>query len=912
MLSGSLFREYFRSRLAKGEILPPPLHPKDDFEGEAPISDSTPSEPTALEDSPEDGEDTDTQAAAGGNGEASPNTSQHEEKARAYWNKVIEYITKRITLLDFRFVISKDKDTFQRELKELVGSDNMHLLDIIGAMNVGFHNLYYHLRTGGGCLPNIIMSTYIWNIVYSLCDPDYQAKAAQLCGYIPHPECFLAGYIKDVLVYDDDLVNYFDSVIEAGFAEIFRQVFGVDDHSSSVARRFNRGLLTDEEVAALKDLLLKIRIKGGTTCAKMRQLIKAIMDRLLSKDITGIDTEEEAFDLLPGILRRLRARHASDPTVGVDAMMEDEGKEEEAEEEMEDEEEDTDDDDGTDYSVYVDACYDTYKELINQCDKKSRENIYKLVAKLRSLYKGSAKTGLMQTLASKLFGIGGLDSDCENEQITAKLEECMEAEGGASDDILVAFTKLHKYAPEVVNDLISLAEKLRNMYLGSILGVETSRLMRSLANSILGTLGKDCEDRDVLSVLQKLKRLHEDKSQDSEIDSSSDASSHDEQNGDFIAECLVAYTALVDHAPRFLSSDNFDSLVNSLQSMYRGSILGGETSRLMRSLATSIFGSLGETCNDDDVVTELKRLKSLHDDVNQETDESEDESNDDKQSNSSASSDNESGESDGSRPEEAFAALVGHAPQYADPNCFASLATKLRSMFMGSKTSGLMHTLASAMLDQFKADGLGDTIIDKLESLHQQYKSSLNNDGRGSSGGGFVSRRSSSEFDVTVREAYLALVTHKPGISDDFSSLVSLISYYSLNDEATFKQNLKQLKKYIQDNFNNPNGRFANSDVKFVYSRKADGSFDSLYVWWSAVIGYATHHGLVPQYKKASGEQLRRLREILGDNFDNYPSIDAAIEAAKSQKHEKKDTAATKKKKGKRRFKRLFGSNNTE
>ena len=139
MLPGSLFREYFRSCFEKGEDPPSPLQLEEDFEGEAPISDSTPSEPTALEDSPADGdtqpEDTsETQAAAGGNGEASPNTSQHEMKARAHWNKVIKYITKRITLLDFRFVISKDKDTFQQELKELVGSDNMHLLDIIGGM----------------------------------------------------------------------------------------------------------------------------------------------------------------------------------------------------------------------------------------------------------------------------------------------------------------------------------------------------------------------------------------------------------------------------------------------------------------------------------------------------------------------------------------------------------------------------------------------------------------------------------------------------------------------------------------------------------------------------------------------------------------------------------------------------------
>ena len=613
---------------------------------------------------------------------------------------------------------------------------------------------------------------------------------------------------------------------------------------------------------------MEIRIKGGTTCGNMRTLIKAIMDRLLSKD-TDIDTEEEAFDLLPGILRRLRARYASDPKV------EDEGKEEE----VEDEEEDTDDDDDTDYSVYVDACYKTYKALIEQCDKKSRQGINKLVAKLRSLYKGSAKTGLMKTLASELFGIGGLDSDCKTEQITAKLDglkSSMEEEGGASDDILVAFTKLLKYAPEVVNDLISLAEKLRNMYLGSILGVETSRLMRSLATSIFGSLGETCNDDDVVTELKRLKLLHDDVSQ--ETDESEDESSSDDKQSNSSASSdndssssgesdgsspEEAFAALVGHAPQYADPNCFASLATKLRSMFMGS----KTIGLMQTLASNIFGNLGEDCTDDDVVTELKRLKS-----------------------------------DGSSSEEAaFAALVEHVPQYADVSSFASLATKLRSTFMGSKTSGLMHTFARAMLDQFGADGLGDTILDKLESLHQQYKSSLNNDDSDSD-----SHHSSSEFDDTVYEAYLALITHKPSISEDFSSLASLISYYSLNDEATFKQNLKQLKKYIQDNFK-PNGRFANSNVKFVYSRKADGSRDSLYNWWSAVIGYATYLRFAPIYKKASGEQLTKLREILGNNFDDYEAIDAVIEAAKSQKHEKIDTAATKKKRGKRMLGSVFG-----
>ena len=216
MLPSSVFREYFRTILEKGYVLPRRKVSNDD------------SKPAASEDTPED-EDTqpatsNTRAAAGGNGETSPNTPPYEKEARAYWNKVNKYIFGKITILDFRFVISKDKENFQQELKDLVS--DMDLLDIIGAISVGFHNLYYHLRTNGKRLANIIMSTHVWNVAYSLCDSDYQAKAAQLCGYIPHPECFLAGYIKDVLVYDDDLVKYFDSVIDAGFAKSFVKCLG--------------------------------------------------------------------------------------------------------------------------------------------------------------------------------------------------------------------------------------------------------------------------------------------------------------------------------------------------------------------------------------------------------------------------------------------------------------------------------------------------------------------------------------------------------------------------------------------------------------------------------------------------------------------------------------------------------------
>jgi len=68
MLPSSLFRENFRTRLEKGEVLP---RPQEDIEGETPISNDD-SKPAASEDTPED-EDTqpatsNTRAAAGGNG----------------------------------------------------------------------------------------------------------------------------------------------------------------------------------------------------------------------------------------------------------------------------------------------------------------------------------------------------------------------------------------------------------------------------------------------------------------------------------------------------------------------------------------------------------------------------------------------------------------------------------------------------------------------------------------------------------------------------------------------------------------------------------------------------------------------------------------------------------------------------
>ena len=801
-----------------------------------------------------------------------------EDAARKFWVDNKQLFIDSIAIIDHRLFISKDKDQFTQEVSDLVDKDNTNktVLDIIGVMNGAYHNLYYYLRNDEK-LRNIIFSTHVWNCNYQYVDTEREDMIAHLVGFLSHPETWMGGYMQNAANYPLELLEYFDKVISRGGVDLVKYAFGsardklvaaessddeLDEGESRLlscienllgemekgelyvgtsAVRFGSGKLTPEEREALRELLLAMRVEAGITCGSMRTLVKAIMLGLLKRK--DIDTEEEALEELPDILKKLITRYHGDNSAT--------------------------------FSDFEKKIYDNEFETYIDRVKKTKptpkdEDIDKFVDKLKSLYKGSAKSGLMRILAGKLFGSGRLDIDCKTEQISAKLEELkssMEVEGDSPDDILVTFTKLLKFAPEYTSNLGTLAEKLQNMYLG----VQTTRLMRSLANSIFGRLGKDCEDNDVVTELQRLKSLHDTVSQEKDESSSSSNESGDneqsrlsgESDGSSSEKILEAFTALVEHASRYADPNSFASLATKLRSMFMGSI----TSGLMHTLASSILGSLGENCDDDDIVLELHKLKKLHelkDAKSGEDDESE--------SNGSTYKDEESKES-----LDAYTALVEHAPRYADVNCFASLATKLQNMHMGSETAGLMQSFASKMVEHYLvADSKVlediDTITQEIEALNQQYKSTLDSE--------TGNLKSDSTSSNTVQQAFLALLTHKQDI--DIPSLASLVHYHALNNEATFDRNFSLLEKYIKRKFHKK-GHLPDGCTVFVYSRDDDGNRDILSKWWSDVIGYTEHRGkIVPSYKKASNEQMKRLKSI--GVTDNFTAIDAAIESAKHDK----------------------------
>ena len=91
-----------------------------------------------------------------------------ETKAREYWESVKEKVLEAIAIVDHRLIISKDKDEFNNELKELATKDHtsVAVLTLLGSINIAFHNLFYHLRTQGRKLGNIVISKSVWDFAY--------------------------------------------------------------------------------------------------------------------------------------------------------------------------------------------------------------------------------------------------------------------------------------------------------------------------------------------------------------------------------------------------------------------------------------------------------------------------------------------------------------------------------------------------------------------------------------------------------------------------------------------------------------------------------------------------------------------------------------------------------------------------
>lgn len=84
-----------------------------------------------------------------------------EEDAQQYWESNKDRILGAITMIDFRFFISKDKDDFDKEVTALANKDktSIEVLDILGMVNINYHNLDRLLKTNGKeKLSNILAS----------------------------------------------------------------------------------------------------------------------------------------------------------------------------------------------------------------------------------------------------------------------------------------------------------------------------------------------------------------------------------------------------------------------------------------------------------------------------------------------------------------------------------------------------------------------------------------------------------------------------------------------------------------------------------------------------------------------------------------------------------------------------------
>ena len=156
-----------------------------------------------------------------------------EDAARAFWEINKEKILKAIAIVDHRLIISKDKDNFEKELTALAKKDKttVAVLTLLGSINTSFHNLHYHLRTGGQ-LKNVVFSTSVWKFACGRCGP-METMYTYLVGYLAHPECWLAGYISNPLQYTEELLRYFECVAAIGLSSILFYVLGISSLASS-------------------------------------------------------------------------------------------------------------------------------------------------------------------------------------------------------------------------------------------------------------------------------------------------------------------------------------------------------------------------------------------------------------------------------------------------------------------------------------------------------------------------------------------------------------------------------------------------------------------------------------------------------------------------------------------------------
>ncbi len=204
-----------------------------------------------------------------------------EETARKVWDEEWEgKMRKAVTTIDYRPIISVDKDEYQNELKELAQKDNttMQMLNLIGVINAAFHIMYYNLRTKCEKNPEgeklsvlcFSTSTCVWDDAFGRMGAT-ETELANFIGYLAHPEVWIGGYIANKLLYDGEMIRDFDSTVGLAFAGILAVILNIEEPfcgfvETKIAERFAGGELTQDEEDAMRELLLQSRIKGGTTC----------------------------------------------------------------------------------------------------------------------------------------------------------------------------------------------------------------------------------------------------------------------------------------------------------------------------------------------------------------------------------------------------------------------------------------------------------------------------------------------------------------------------------------------------------------------------------------------------------------------------------------------------------------------
>jgi len=456
-----------------------------------------------------------------------------------------------IGVMDFRLIISEDKDNFNTELKQFINDDHttMEVLNAAGSITAAFHYLNYNLRTNGGKMSSIIASTHVVDTALDG-EINTEAKLVNVHGYIPHAECWLAGYIRNAATYDQLLLKYFDGVINSAFGPVFSKVLGnealgLDNNEelvlkTTMATRFGLGNLTPEEHEMLAKALLESRIAGGTTSGLMRTLAMTLIEAIMTRDRVSL---EAAVEMMGDEIMKYKTTKSSA----------------------------NDEDDNVSKAI---------KALTEHNEKKwSMNDVEKLANKLSSLYLGSIKTGRMATLVSKMYA-NGLDEDSTIEDITKRLstlkDQHSSCKSSDSEDEMVAFKGLVEHDKDILDgDMSTLAKKLYNSHIGRNAGGTHTGLMITLARNIYSNIDKQLDEikvDDITKQLESLEKQYKSKSREDEAEDS---------------DLYKAFAKLMDYNDK---NRDMSTLAEKLQALYQGSLTSGATAGAMSSLASTMFG----------------------------------------------------------------------------------------------------------------------------------------------------------------------------------------------------------------------------------------------------------------------------------------------------------------------------------